>query len=714
MFNLLSSNMSNSTSSFEKDYKQEDASFIADKKLTNIQDLEAKFNMSIEETRTVDYSISKDKTLRLFSQNVKVDLPAVIEGNNLSSGGILIDPAYAKANKLKAGDSIKLYDKTFKVSGFMSLPNYIYPLKSETDLLNDPNSFGIAVISKEDFGALNKGSSFYTIRFNGHKSTIDNKITQFKDYLKNENIIILNWMSISENPRVTYVTAKLDGINSMSSAMPAAILLLTCILTGIVMWRMLKREAVIIGTLYALGYRKKEIMKHYLIYPLSIALTGGIIGTILGTFTLRPMLNFMVMYFNVPVNTVSFTASYLIISVLLPVVFLSVCGYFVVNKALKSSPVELMKGGSDKGKVSFLERLVKLEGLKFSTKFKVREQLRSIPRSTFLLLGVIMATMLLLLGFAAKSSLDYMMNDAYQGTFKYQYYYLFNSVQKGNPANGEVFSQSPFILKSDDKSGVTVYGINPDSKYIMLKDKSGSKLSTDKVIITRPLADKLKIKPQDTMQLINKLDSKEYSIKVDSIAETYAGEYVYMPLDKFNNMLKYPSDSYIGLWSSEKLDIPENKILSAGTIDDFKNAFNASIQPLEVSMGTIAFISFIIGLIVIYVVTSLIIEENKESISLMKVLGYRKKEVYSLILNSSSFLVVLGYILGVPLLLASLSAMFKSVTKSMNLTFPVTIGYSYVIVGFVVIYITYEISKLLSRKKINRISMTEALKAGME
>jgi putative ABC transport system permease protein len=98
----------------------------------------------------------------------------------------------------------------------------------------------------------------------------------------------------------------------------------------------------------------------------------------------------------------------------------------------------------------------------------------------------------------------------------------------------------------------------------------------------------------------------------------------------------------------------------------------------------------------------------------MKVLGYRKKEVYSLILNSSFFLVVIGYILGVPLLLASLSAMFKSMTKTMTVSFPVVINYVYVIVGFVIIYLTYEISKALSKKKVNRISMTEALKSGME
>jgi putative ABC transport system permease protein len=92
----------------------------------------------------------------------------------------------------------------------------------------------------------------------------------------------------------------------------------------------------------------------------------------------------------------------------------------------------------------------------------------------------------------------------------------------------------------------------------------------------------------------------------------------------------------------------------------------------------------------------------------------RKKEIYSLILNSSSFIVVVGYTLGVPLLLASMRALFKSITKDMSLSFPVTINYIYVLVGFVIIYLTYELSKLLSRRKINRISMAEALKSRME
>jgi len=714
MFSLVALNLTGIFDSFVKDYKQEDANFMTSSKIGNIASLETKFNMSMEGTSTIDYQVSGDKVLRIFSENEKVNLPAIIEGKALTEGGILIDPAYAKANKLKVGDSIKIYGRDFTISGFMSLPNYIYPLKSESDILNDPSSFGIAVISRNDFSSLGRGNTVYSIRFNGDRSGIDRRISELKDYLKNENAVVLSWMNVADNTRVTYFTAKLQGIDKMSASLPVAILLLTCILTGIVMFRMLKQESVIIGTLYAVGYRKKEIMKHYLIYPLFVALSGGVLGTALGVLSVRPMMEYYVTFFNIPVGTLSYSVSYIAASVLLPIFFLAACSYFVVNRSLKSSPVDLMRGGTEKSGVGFLERKLNLDRLKFSTKFKIREQLRSIPRVTFLFLGIVMASMLLLLGFAAKSSMYSLMTDSFNSAFKYKYHYVFNSIQTATAEDGEAFMEIPFSMDSGNKTTFTVYGVSRDSRYISFKDSSGKLLGSDKVIVTRPLADKFNIKPNDTIRIIDRLDSMEYIVKVDGVAETYVGQYIYMPLDTLDKMAGLPSGSYIGLWSSEKLSIPESKLLTVVTVDDMKKAFDAMTMPLQAIIGGIAFMSFIIGLIVIYVVTSLTIEENKANISLMKVLGYRRKEVYSLILNSSNFVVVLGYVLSIPLLLASLNALFKSMTMDMSITFPVTIDYIYVAVGFVIIYLTFELSKFLNRRKVNRISMSEALKSRME
>jgi len=64
----------------------------------------------------------------------------------------------------------------------------------------------------------------------------------------------------------------------------------------------------------------------------------------------------------------------------------------------------------------------------------------------------------------------------------------------------------------------------------------------------------------------------------------------------------------MGLWSNSKLDIPGNKLLTTVTKDDMKNAFNSMTTPIQTMVGTMTFMSFIIGLIVIYVVTSMIID----------------------------------------------------------------------------------------------------------
>ncbi|AAK79501.1 MULTISPECIES: ABC transporter permease [Clostridium] len=713
MFNQLAVNMDKMTSSFERNYVQDDASFIVDKTINNPKKLEEKFNMKLEKSGSFDYEISKGKTLRIFSENRKIDIPAVISGNKLTTNGILIDPSYAKANNIKVGDKITIGNKKLNVSGLMSLPNYIYAIKSESDIMNNPKSFGIAVITKNNFDSLNLGSSFYNIKFNNSEN-IDSKISKLKSYLKSQNINVLSWTNIDENPRVTYVTAKIKSTKSISSSMPIAILLLTCSMTGIIMLRMLQKEAVIIGTLYALGYRKREIRKHYLTYSLSIAVIGGIVGTILGGLALKPMVTFMVSYFNVPTNYLSFDIKYVVISILLPIIFLFISSYFIINKQLKHSPVDLMHGGIENSKVNFFERHLKLDNFKFNSKFKIRQQLRSIPRSLLLLFGIIASTMLLLLGFATKNSMDFLMQESITSTYKYKYQYIFNSLQTTSPSRGEKFSETAFSLKSNNKTIITAYGINPNTRYLLLKDRSGNSLDKNKVIVTKTLSDKLNIKENDKIKVINRFNSKVYTIRIDSIADTYSSQSLYMPLSRFNTMLNYPSGSYIGLWSDNKINIPENKLISTSNIDDFKTALSTATKPLQYSMGSISLMSFIIGLIIIYVVTSLIIEENKENISLMKVLGYRKKEVYSLILNSSSFIVILGYLLGIPFLLGSLNALFKSMTSTMNLSLKVKLNFTYILIGFIVIYLTYEISNLLSRKKITKISMAAALNSTKE
>ena len=718
MFTLMSQfamNFERLANEYKIGYVQEDASFTTSKAIDNLQEVEQASNAIIEEGNSFDYKISEDKSLRIFSQNEKINIPSIIDGKGLSqSGDIIITPTFADANKYKIGDEITIFDKTFTISGFMTLPNYIYPLQSEMDMMPQP-SFGIAVISKDDYNNFGKGSSFYSVKFNNSSSPHENSI-EFKEMLRSRDVEIVKWTDIEDNKRVNIVNAEIKILNIVSKAIPTAILFLVIILISNVLRRMIKRESAIIGALYSLGYRRKEIKMHYIMFPLILSLIGGITGTILGTFPVRSMAMFMFNAFIIPLTGIKFSPILFIVSIFLPVLFLGFSSYFVLNKELKRSPVDLMRGNKDNNKANFLENTIKLEKLKFNTKFKIREQLRSLSRLLFLLVGIIIATMLLLWGFALKSGFDYMVTNGLSSVYNFEYEYKFDNLRYDKlPQGAEPGTSTLFLPTDDEKKDFYVCGVKPDSELISLVDETGAPLSTNQVIITKPLANQLNLKQGDTANIIRKLDGRMFSVKVDVIADTYAGKFMFMPLNDYNKTFEMPKGSYNGVFSNVKLDISENEPYSVITLEEKVAGVKEAIAPTQSMIGVLATVAFIIGMIVIYVVTSLIVEENKNIISLMKIFGYKKKEINSLILNSSTFVVVFGYIIGIPLIVQALGVLTKSLENSVGMSLPpMRIDLLYIIIGFIVVMFSYELSKFMCKKKVNLISMSDALKSGMD
>jgi putative ABC transport system permease protein len=174
----------------------------------------------------------------------------------------------------------------------VALPNYIYPLQSETEMMPPP-TFGIGVISKDDFVALNRGSSFYAVKFNQPGPHSRQQSAEVRELLESRGINVTQWTDTKDNKRVSFVNAEGEVLELVSKGVPTAIMLLAGIMVANVIWRLINQESAVTGALYALGYRRKEIYRHYLIYPLLIALIGSVIGTILGILPVRSMVEFM-------------------------------------------------------------------------------------------------------------------------------------------------------------------------------------------------------------------------------------------------------------------------------------------------------------------------------------------------------------------------------------------------------------------------------------
>jgi putative ABC transport system permease protein len=301
------------------------------------------------------------------------------------------------------------------------------------------------------------------------------------------------------------------------------------------------------------------------------------------------------------------------------------------------------------------------------------------------------------------------------GTFHFQYEYMYKSLHYEQPPAGvEPFSAALFKPEGQDQREFYVSGVLPDSRLLSFVDESGAKLSTDQIIITKPLANKLKVQPGDSVTLVRKLDGTAFSLTIDRIADTYAGKYIFMPLERYNETFGFPQGSYLGLWSPTSLDIPESQLYSKKSIEETLAALKDSMATIQAMIVAYAVVAFLIGVIVIYLVTAMVVEENKTSISLMKIFGYRKKEVNALVLDSSTIVVVIGYILGVPLILGSIGGLLQALDNSVGITLPVRINPLYILVGFVVVMVSYELSKWMCRKKVDAVPMSEALKLGME
>ena len=143
-------------------------------------------------------------------------------------------------------------------------------------------------------------------------------------------------------------------------------------------------------------------------------------------------------------------------------------------------------------------------------------------------------------------------------------------------------------------------------------------------IIASLLANRLGLRVGDRITVVSKLDGASYTLAIEGIIETYYGQFLYMPLEDFNRMMGMTPDSYSDVFSNAELDYDPSELFGVKDLINMANAMDDLMMPLMmVVVGTMV-IAGVMDAIIIYLVTSLMIEESRSSISLLKVFGYRR------------------------------------------------------------------------------------------
>ena len=218
-------------------------------------------------------------------------------------------------------------------------------------------------------------------------------------------------------------------------------------------------------------------------------------------------------------------------------------------------------------------------------------------------------------------------------------------------------------------------------------------------------------KKGDTVTVISNANLKQSVISIEEICDIRYNDYVYLPLAKLNGILGLDAQTYIGVYSDELLDINATMINNILTKEDSEAGLETSIAAFRTFLYILGAVSAAISLIVVYVVTVMLIEENRKNISMLKVMGYQNKEISKLLLNSTSLLVWLGFIISVPITLNVVDMFFDVLTADMFFNFKTSLVWWHGLICFVLIISVYYLTLLMAKRKVLDINMAESLKA---
>ncbi|MCR4758846.1 MAG: ABC transporter permease, partial [Oscillospiraceae bacterium] len=232
----------------------------------------------------------------------------------------------------------------------------------------------------------------------------------------------------------------------------------------------------------------------------------------------------------------------------------------------------------------------------------------------------------------------------------------------------------------------------------------------NKAVINSSLVERYGYKTGDRVIFHDAAADADYSFTVTGISDYSVGFTVFMDIDSMRELFSQEEDYFNTVYSDKALDIEEGRLYSVTTKADIEQSASVFVDLMFSLVVTMLSAGTVIFCVVMYLMMGVMIDRSAMGISLIKIFGYRPKEIRSLYLNGNLLTVAVGALIAVPLAKALMDAIYPSficnVACSMKLAFP---WYLYAIIYAAIIFVYFIINRLLIGK-INRISPAEVLK----
>lgn len=671
----------------------------------DIDKVEKKYDVSIEKQRYIEQE-DGDKVLRVFSPNKDINLYKVTEGHDVSSDDeMLITKQFAVSNNLEIGDSYSIQDKNYKITGYFVRADYTYMLKNTSSAYIDNENFGLAIVNNDAMDNMEEVSSYYSIKYNK-----DNQ-KDTREYLA-DNYKVASYLAATSNTRIVYPRNQGEDYKSMGIIIAPVLFILVMIIIAVIIGRMIKGEQRQIGVLNALGYRKSEITKHYLRYPAIPGVVGSILGIAFSFFLTKAFLDVAFTDFEpIPYDMVYDKAS-MIVSIFLPTVLYLLTAFFVIHGLLRAKTIDLLSGNSARKKEK-VKRIFVSKKLNFKTKYKIRALLSNPGRTLATCFGLLVASIVLVCGFIMKDSCQFIINNELDNVGDYEYQYYLNIPQKDKLDEGEGFLSYNFEVEGNTTL-FNVKGIEEDSKYIKLKTISGNDIDYNKYYLTKASSVEYGVNAGDDFTFFDPITMKEHTVKVTDILDDNTQSTLFTGMKNAAELIGVDEGSYNGIMSSEEINISNDKVAIKTSKEKVKSEMENLLTPVIGVVYVLIAFGVLLCLMVIYLVVNMLIQENKNNISMLKVLGYRNKEINKMVLNTNHILVPICFLISIPIGIVICNLGLADTVENMSMYVESKIEIPSIIICFILILIGYFASLFILKRKVYKVNMVESLKDNRE
>ena len=533
------------------------------------------------------------------------------------------------------------------------------------------------------------------------------------------------------------VDSDASSIEAIARIIPVIFFIVAVLVSLTTATRMVDEERVLIGLYKALGYSKARVLSKYLVYSVSAALIGGIIGDIAG-FVLIPYILFYIFQamYLLPLFTLNFNLFYAVLGIAAFVVGIGGSTFLSCRAVLAETPATLMRPKAPRaGSRIFLERITFIwRRMGFLNKVTARNLFRYKKRFFMTVFGIMGCTALLICGFSIKNTVESLAPRQYEQIYRYDL--MAATMAEDYDACLAMLEDAPEVTSIEPigvdnvtvefdgaKESMQLYVIPTGSsidEYVSLEALSGEHIDLEDagVVITNNAATVLGLDAGDTVEITTSaLDEAEPTVA--AITRNYLGNAVYMteaayeelfgPLE-LNGFFAHLDGTLEEQRAFADTLEDDEEFLSITSVAKMHEQFEESFTLINVVVYVVIALAAGLAFVVLFTLSTVNIGEREREIATIKVLGFRKREVRTYINKETLLLSLIGIVVGLPAGWA-LSESFTYILKMPSIYFDVEVGlWCFGLAAAFSIVFAIAVS-LITNRMLDRTNMVEALKS---